>query len=804
MQRCIAMSGDVQGSAPATRSVVIFRGFSGTYWGAVYSDLQFPTAPNGHLGTRQALIWPGQCCRRELGLPTNFARTFAALNATNEAILYAKSPEELYGQVCEAAFSSGDFLAAAIFLLEPATGMLRFAAGFGEDTARLRSIDISTVAGTPEGSGVGGQAFRDGKVCVSNDFLNDARSLAWRSGARKGRVGAAAAMPLTCGGRVVGVFLVTKRQAGSMNEEVVSLLVRMAANISFALDNFDRETARKDGERATRRLNRMFGALSATNEAILRAKTELELYQLVCDAAVHSGKSFATVAFLAEPGSIWLKPVAGTGDTAVQITRTKFSIDPENPYGKGVSGEAFRTQKTCINADIAAKSGAWTDVQRETGATACVALPLIKKGKSIGVLLFFVGRSWARDEEIIALFGRMAENVSFALDNFERAAEKVKADEQKQSLTRMYAALSATNEAIMRAKSRTELYDLVCEAAAKGGQFNSASILLPRPASDRLDVIATAGPTAANARRLNVFTSEAYPQGRGLCGTAFRTRRSSVSNDFPNDPRGQAFHQIIQSDGARSGAAFPLLVGGKPVGVMLFISSELNTFTPEFAELLQRLAENVSFALAISIAPMRRRALKSRGSGWPACSPRWARPTKRSCVPSHAPSCLSWYAKPRRKAASSRRPRLEWCSRTATFSTLWLRPARPLSVRARRPIATSEALPEGRALAGTAFRSRLPCIINDYLADPSASAFHARARADGSQSGAAFPLLVGGRAVGVMVFISAEKNTFTPEFVEMLERLTGNISLRWKFRPRRRKGAGPRSKRNAWPACSRR
>ena len=34
----------------------------------------------------------------------------------------------------------------------------------------------------------------------------------------------------------------------------------------------------------------------------------------------------------------------------------------------------------------------------------------------------------------------------------------------------MFAALSATNEAIMRAKSRTEMFELVCEAAAQGGQ----------------------------------------------------------------------------------------------------------------------------------------------------------------------------------------------------------------------------------------------------------------------------------------------------------------------------------------------
>src|SRR5947207_15612912 len=92
-------------------------------------------------------------------LKTNIARTFAALNATNEAILYAKSPEELYEKVCEAAFSSGDFLATAVFLLDPQTSLLRFAAGFGEDTVRLRGINISILADTPDGSGVWGPAF---------------------------------------------------------------------------------------------------------------------------------------------------------------------------------------------------------------------------------------------------------------------------------------------------------------------------------------------------------------------------------------------------------------------------------------------------------------------------------------------------------------------------------------------------------------------------------------------------------------------------------------------------------------------
>jgi GAF domain-containing protein len=406
-------------------------------------------------------------------LETNIARTFAALSATNEAILYAKSREELYRQVCEAAFSSGDFLATAIFLLEPGTNMLRFVAGFGEDIVRLRGIDISTVANTPEGSGVCGQAFRDQKVVVSNDFLNDTRSLAWREGACEAHVGAAAALPLTCNGRSVGVLLVTRRQAGSLTEQIVSLLERMSANISYALHNFEHEAARKSGERAMRRLNRMFGAISATNEAILRAKTAQELHQLVCDAAVHSGKSVAAVILLAEPDSIWLKPVAGTGEIVELITRTRFSIDPDNVYGTGVCGNAFRTQKPCVNNDIlnSAQGRPWQQVGRQTGVVACVALPLIKAGNSVGVWMFFVGRSWAADEEIVALLARMAENVSFALDNFDRADEKAKAEKQKDRLAGMFEALSATNEAIMRVKTRAQLFELVCQAAVLGGHI---------------------------------------------------------------------------------------------------------------------------------------------------------------------------------------------------------------------------------------------------------------------------------------------------------------------------------------------
>ena len=61
----------------------------------------------------------------------------------------------------------------------------------------------------------------------------------------------------------------------------------------------------------------------------------------------------------------------------------------------------------------------------------------------------------------------------------------------------MLAALSATNEAIVRAGSRDELYQLVCEAAATGGRFTSTTIALAKPGSDFMEIVAGAGPTGA-------------------------------------------------------------------------------------------------------------------------------------------------------------------------------------------------------------------------------------------------------------------------------------------------------------------
>src|SRR5260370_12334499 len=101
----------------------------------------------------------------------------------------------------------------------------------------------------------------------------------------------------------------------------------------------------------------------------------------------------------------------------------------------------------------------------------------------------------------------------------------------------MFAALSSTNEAIMRARSRTKLFELVCEGPADGGKFTSTSIAMAQAGSDLLKIVAAAGPTAAITKTAKWPISESIPERRGLSVTAFLSGQPCISNDYLADPR---------------------------------------------------------------------------------------------------------------------------------------------------------------------------------------------------------------------------------------------------------------------------
>jgi diguanylate cyclase (GGDEF)-like protein len=124
--------------------------------------------------------------------------------------------------------------------------------------------------------------------------------------------------------------------------------------------------------------------------------------------------------------------------------------------------------------------------------------------------------------------------------------------------------------------------------------------VLAEPGEEFMRIAASKGRNNDRVRSTRFAISAGRPEGRGLTGTAFRTRAPCIMNDYLSNEQTAHWHKLAKDGdgGTRSGAGFPLLnKSGGPVGVLLFLAGEENVFTDDLVELLARLAENVSFAL---------------------------------------------------------------------------------------------------------------------------------------------------------------------------------------------------------------
>jgi diguanylate cyclase (GGDEF)-like protein len=514
---------------------------------------------------------------------------FAALSATNEAILRSNSEQDLCQQVCDAAVRSGDFLGTAIFLLEENGTGLRLAVGAGP-VVHLIDQFPSADPSTPLGQGLGGEAFRTGKPSISDDVRRDPRTMPWWALAEEAGLKAVAVMPLLRDGETIGLmYFFFADRAGNLDEDHTRLMINMSENVAFGMEMYSRDEQRD-------RLSRMVAALSATNEAIMRAGSRDELFQLVCDAVTTGGKFTSATIGLSGEGE-FLQVVASSGPHAASARALRLATTEHRPEGQGMAGTAFRTGRLCFTNDMRTddRTRHWHRSPSPTKSGA--AIPLLQDGKAIGVLLFLSSETGTFTPRLIELLQRLAENVSFAMEMLERDDSRRTAEVMKDRLSRMFAALSATNEAIMRATTRSELLQRVCEGAVLGGNFTLTTIALCRYGRQFLDVVALAGPDREPSKVVKLSADVSCPEGKGLCGRALRSRQPCISNDYLGDATTAHFHDRVRDGGGRSGAAIPLLKRGEAIGVLLFFSAELGAFTPELVELLQRLAENISFGL---------------------------------------------------------------------------------------------------------------------------------------------------------------------------------------------------------------
>ena len=163
-------------------------------------------------------------------------------------------------------------------------------------------------------------------------------------------------------------------------------------------------------------------------------------------------------------------------------------------------------------------------------------------------------------------------------------------------MSRLYAALSQINQAIVWTRQRDELFEKICRVLVEFGKFSMAWIGQADAETRRVNPVARWGDKSGYLSQVEIYMDE-RPEGQGPVGTAIREGKSFVCNDFAQNPNTLPWHDLAKRAGFRALAAFPIRQSGAICGAVMVYSEEIGFFRDKEIALLEEAALDVSFAL---------------------------------------------------------------------------------------------------------------------------------------------------------------------------------------------------------------
>ncbi|MES1988617.1 MAG: EAL domain-containing protein [Pseudomonadota bacterium] len=179
-------------------------------------------------------------------------------------------------------------------------------------------------------------------------------------------------------------------------------------------------------EARSHRQTQLYAALSQCNQAIVRSKSEAELFPKICqDAVIFGGMKMAWIGLFDDKSQL-LVPVASYGTGTEYLDLLKISVDAKDKTGRGPSGTAFREDRPfwCLDFHGDPATGFWHELSENFEWGASAALPLHRNGKVIGTFNIFADDQNVFDKEGQNLLIEMTSDIDFALDNFDVEFER--------------------------------------------------------------------------------------------------------------------------------------------------------------------------------------------------------------------------------------------------------------------------------------------------------------------------------------------------------------------------------------------
>ena len=260
---------------------------------------------------------------------------------------------------------------------------------------------------TPQGQGPTGRAIRSGTYQITEDIATDSRFMPWGEAARQAGFFASAAFPLISRGHTFGALNLYSQTSGFFHSKRLELFQTIAHHAASVLENA------RLFEEAQRRLKHI-EALRTIDMAITGSlepqhALNVALEQIVCQLEVD-----AVSLLRLNPSTQTLEYAAGRGFHTRTIEQTSLRL------GEGLAGRAALEQRTVYVPNLSERSGfTRTGLFAEEGFVTYYAVPLIARGRVLGVLEIFHRSLHVGSDEWHEFLRNLVEQTVIAIDNAE-------------------------------------------------------------------------------------------------------------------------------------------------------------------------------------------------------------------------------------------------------------------------------------------------------------------------------------------------------------------------------------------------
>ncbi len=403
---------------------------------------------------------------RAKGISHQQAQDLITLCQVSQTYLGQHSAEEILETSCRMAVERFGLKMAWVGLIDADSVDVRPAKAYGAEVNYLDVLRITQDRG-PTGRGPTGTAIRTRQAAVANDIATDPTFGPWREEALKRGFRSSAAFPLRTGDRVLGTLNVYSAQPGDFPNERIRVLQSFADLTAIALERAwlhektrrhaqeqerhiaertdaliqaneqlqqalaDRAQAEKALRRAleeTAHSRRLLLALSQVSQAVLRAHTQEEIFQVVTDEAAKLSYH-VIILIVAEDQEHLVIPKGSLKPSLAQaleklsgLTVEDFRLPllPGSPYQKILTkpDAVFRDREASIELIAEALPQHLRPLTSRLvgllGIKQSICAPLMLDGKPIGLLAMSGADLTEADVPVVATF---ANQIAIALEN---------------------------------------------------------------------------------------------------------------------------------------------------------------------------------------------------------------------------------------------------------------------------------------------------------------------------------------------------------------------------------------------------